>query len=213
MQALFCGALPCTLSPPPPDHTTACTDASAEGYRRTLDVLNRGYGGYNTRWARALFPTIFAKKQAAPSVSTVRLVTIWFGANDSVLPDTPQTPHQHVPLPEYIDNLRFFLDALTSPASPYAAAHSEGLNIVLVTPPPLLVSMMAGDPEFAAQRVPGVTKRYAEAVIELGAEYKAKEAEGAGRWKIGVVDMWNKTIEAAGGEGEGLSEFLRWVAW
>lgn len=129
------------------------------------------------------------------------------GANDSVVPDIGQEVSQHVPLAEYEANLRFFLESLTAPDSPYAVAHAKGLNIVLVTPPPLLVSMMADDPSFACQRVPAVTKTYRDVVLSLAAEYKTKETP-EGNWRIGAVDMWGATIAAAGGEGEGLREFL-----
>lgn len=74
-----------------------------EAYRRHLDVLNRGFGGYNTTMyvlqlsdlpivsmgtlsevdkltgsARTLFDKIFAPKSATDAPQ-VRLVTIWFG--------------------------------------------------------------------------------------------------------------------------------------
>ncbi|KAL1407206.1 isoamyl acetate-hydrolyzing esterase [Vanrija albida] len=175
-------------------------------YRRKLDILNRGYGGYNTRWTRLLFDTIFAKKEDAARVPAVRLVTIWFGANDSVLPDAEQKVRQHVPLAEYTANLRFFLDALTSPTSPYAAAHGKGLNIVLVTPPPIYPPAMGGGP-FARERDPAVSAQYAAAVRALGAEYAALESD-EGNWRVGVVDMWSAVIRAAGGEGDELRAFL-----
>ena len=129
------------------------------------------------------------------------------GANDSVLEGAKQPVSQHVPLAEYESNLRFFLDSLTSPDSPYAVAHAKGLNIVLVTPPPLFVSMME-DESFASQRVPAVTKKYRDVVLALGAEYKAKETPD-GNWRIGAVDMWDGIFTAAGGEGDGLREYLR----
>ncbi|CAK9780049.1 SGNH hydrolase [Cutaneotrichosporon oleaginosum] len=175
-----------------------------DAYRRTLDILNRGYGGYNTRWARQIFDTIFAKADEAGHVPVVRLVTIWFGANDSVLPDAEQAVAQHVPLDEYEANLRFFLEGLTSPASPYAVAHARGLNIVLVTPPPLCVPLMGGG-AFAREREPATTKAYADVVLRLGEEYAGKAGEN---WRIGTVDMWGATLKAAGGEGEELAKYL-----
>jgi hypothetical protein len=114
---------------------------------------------------------------------------------------------QHVPLAEYEANLRFFLDNLTSPTSPYAVAHERGLNIVLVTPPPLCVPMM-GDCPFARERVPATTKEYADVVLRLGKEYAALATEDA-TWRIGTVDMWSATIKAAGGEGMELAKYLR----
>lgn len=48
-------------------------------YVRKLDVLNRGYGGYNTRWGRVLVDQIFARKEDTDKVPAVRLITVWFG--------------------------------------------------------------------------------------------------------------------------------------
>ncbi|TXT07885.1 uncharacterized protein COLE_04809 [Cutaneotrichosporon oleaginosum] len=126
------------------------------------------------------------------------------GANDSVLPDAEQAVAQHVPLDEYEANLRFFLEGLTSPASPYAVAHARGLNIVLVTPPPLCVPLMGGG-AFAREREPATTKAYADVVLRLGEEYAGKAGEN---WRIGTVDMWGATLKAAGGEGEELAKYL-----
>ncbi|KAL7418922.1 hypothetical protein Q5752_006606 [Cryptotrichosporon argae] len=187
-------------------------------YRRTLDVLNRGYGGYTTEWLRPVFERTFARKEDAAAVPAVRLVTIWLGANDAVVPGA--STNQHVPLPTYVAHLRHFLEQLTSASSPLAAAHTAGLNIVLATPPPVYRGMMGGG-EFAAQREPEVTAAYAQAVRELVDEFKAKQGEseqvkqgeseqakqakqgeeddGAqGDWRIGLVDMWNGIYEAAG---------------
>lgn len=108
-------------------------------------------------------------------------------------------------LADYEANLRFFLEGLTSPESPYAAAHAKGLNIVLVTPPPLLLSLMVN---YAPEREVALTKTYADVVVKLAAEYKTKETEN-GNWRIGLIDMWSATINAAGGEGEGLAKYLR----
>lgn len=129
------------------------------------------------------------------------------GANDSVLADAEQAVSQHVPLAEYEANIRFFLDSLTSPSSPYAVAHEHGLNIVLVTPPPLCVPIM-GDCPFARERVPATSKEYVDVVLRLGEEYAAK-VTADGNWRIGTVDMWAATIKSAGGEGEELAKYLR----
>ena len=62
-------------------------------YRRNFDVLNRGFGGYNSTWyvlnksmtllnsrVLQLMDRIFAKKEDADLVPAVRLVTVWLGA-------------------------------------------------------------------------------------------------------------------------------------
>ena len=61
--------------------------ALADAYQRRVDVLNRGYSGYNTRWALPLLDHIFPA--AAGNTTNVQLATVFFGANDAALPDRP----------------------------------------------------------------------------------------------------------------------------
>jgi lysophospholipase L1-like esterase len=61
------------------------TGQLADAYQRRADVINRGYSGYNSRWALQLLPRVFP--QPAPGSPAPRLVTIFFGANDAALPD------------------------------------------------------------------------------------------------------------------------------
>lgn len=55
-------------------------------WERRFDVVNRGFSGYNTRWAMALLDRLFPHGEVVP----VGLVTIFFGANDAVVPGAPQ---------------------------------------------------------------------------------------------------------------------------
>lgn len=52
---------------------------------RKCDVVNRGFSGYNTRWAKLILPRLIGKSAAAESTVAV---TIFFGANDSALKGT-----------------------------------------------------------------------------------------------------------------------------
>ncbi|WVQ84686.1 hypothetical protein IAT38_006841 [Cryptococcus sp. DSM 104549] len=172
----------------------------SQAYRGKLDVLNRGYGGYNTVWVNQLFDKIFTKKEDALDRPAVRLVTIFLGTNDSVLPGQ----NQHVPVDVFKANLRTFLTNLTSPSSPYAAAHSpQALNIVLITPTifsPL--QWEAGLPADKRSRSLESTRAYRDAVLEVGLEWKENEKEGTG-WKFGVIDLWQAMVEANGGKEQG----------
>ncbi len=99
--------------------------AVAHAAQRTADVFNRGFGGYNTRWARWLIPYIFplgADDTAAPGPKHL-LVTVWFGANDAALPS--ESPH--VPLAEFTENLRTIV----------AHVQKVALHVVVLTPPPV----------------------------------------------------------------------------
>lgn len=61
------------------------TSLLADAYQRRADVINRGYSGYNSRWALHLLDHVFPQPTA--SVPPPRLATIFFGANDAALPD------------------------------------------------------------------------------------------------------------------------------
>ena len=57
-------------------------EAGELAWPEQVDVIARGYSGYNTRWAAHILQSVFVKEQAPPD-----LVTIFFGANDAALPD------------------------------------------------------------------------------------------------------------------------------
>lgn len=71
-------------------------------YTRRLDIVQRGYAGYNSDWAKKILPKIIENEHRPDS--KILLGTIFFGTNDSVL-GGPQI----VPLERYIENSRYFL--------------------------------------------------------------------------------------------------------
>ncbi|MBA0773792.1 hypothetical protein Gotri_009045 [Gossypium trilobum] len=73
----------------------------ADTYSRKADVVLRGYGGYNTRWALFLLHHLFPLGSTKPPVAT----TIFLGANDAALAGRT-SERQHVPVEEYKENLR-----------------------------------------------------------------------------------------------------------
>ena len=142
----------------------------ADRYDRTADLANRGYSGYNTRWALRLLPSVFPKGADSPT-----LVTILFGANDAQRPSSkghqPETDGlQHVPLDEYSKNL----------AEIVACVRSVGCSrVLLITPPPVdeatwaaeTKKKMPGLPADAEpNRTTAVTAEYAAACVKVGAE-------------------------------------------
>uniref|UniRef100_A0A2P2JU22 Uncharacterized protein MANES_10G013200 n=3 Tax=Rhizophora mucronata TaxID=61149 RepID=A0A2P2JU22_RHIMU len=73
----------------------------ADVYSRKADIVLRGYYGWNSRRAVQVLDEIFPK-QAAVQPS---LVIVYFGGNDSIGPHSSGLG-PHVPLPEYIENMR-----------------------------------------------------------------------------------------------------------
>ncbi|KAI8998999.1 SGNH hydrolase [Trametes punicea] len=170
----------------------------ANAYIRKMDVLNRGFSGYNTDWIKPVFEQCFAVQHEQQHVPKVRLLVIWFGANDAALPHSPQ----HVPLPRYKSNLAALAHAVRSPQSP---RYSPDTRVVLVTPPPVQPArwareraVMDGQSEVQApDRSLEESRKYAEATREVAT------AEG-----VAVVDVWTKVWEAAGRDENGLGDFL-----
>ncbi|CCH58070.1 hypothetical protein TBLA_0A02710 [Henningerozyma blattae CBS 6284] len=67
--------------------------ALVDAYRTRMDILHRGFSGYNTRWALTLLPRILANE------NNIAIATIFFGPNDASI-----SGPQRVPLDEYISN-------------------------------------------------------------------------------------------------------------
>lgn len=89
------------------------------GISRSLDVINRGFGGYTTRWILADLKAGLLSLPKAP-----KAITVMLGSNDHVKSSDPL----HVPPEEYGLNLRKIV-ALLRDRYPCA-------TVLLCTPPP-----------------------------------------------------------------------------
>ncbi|KLO18837.1 SGNH hydrolase [Schizopora paradoxa] len=162
-------------------------------YARRLDVINRGLSGYNTRWIIPVFEQTKGN-EGEHDHPKIRLLTIWFGANDAVFPQFVQ----HVPLDEYAANLRTLINMVRSPDSAWYEPHTK---IVLITPPPVNVPQWSTRPDVEPgtpiDRDLAVTEKYAESVREVG------KSEG-----VVVCDVFAPLWEAAGKKEEGLAKFM-----
>ncbi|KAF8911148.1 SGNH hydrolase-type esterase domain-containing protein [Gymnopilus junonius] len=163
-------------------------------YARKLDVLNHGYSGYNTEWGLPVFEQCIAKtdEKHAPKI---RVLVIWFGANDSCIKPSPQ----HIPLAKFVSNLKQMIDMIKSPESP---RFSPETRIILISPPPVNTIVRKADlesrePPMELDRLFDVTRNYAEAVRILARD------EG-----VGFVDIWTALWDAAGKEENGLAKVL-----
>eukprot|EP00475_Leptophrys_vorax_P028644 TRINITY_DN41599_c0_g1_i1.p1 TRINITY_DN41599_c0_g1~~TRINITY_DN41599_c0_g1_i1.p1 ORF type:complete len:277 (+),score=58.37 TRINITY_DN41599_c0_g1_i1:44-832(+) len=138
-----------------------------ERYSRKLDVLNRGYSGYNTTQALHVAVKLNHVVETAPD-RRVQLVLIFFGANDAAVPDV--SPWQHVPLDSYVKNL-------TELATHFK--DSVGTRVLLLCPPPMSEDMWnahcKAQGKTEGSRFNDVTKKYAEAAqqaaLKLGVPY------------------------------------------
>lgn len=88
----------------------------SDWWTRRVDVINRGFSGYNSRWGVLIVDEVVVSENPD-------LVFVFFGANDAV--DT--WVGQHVPINEYKSNMERIFDVLQSVMNVLEAAyfHSE----------------------------------------------------------------------------------------
>ena len=154
----------------------------SDAYMRKLDVINRGFSGYNTQ---QVLEVLRGRNSFLPrqSLNVRGLTVIFLGANDARLPDTPGGPQQHVPLEKFKANLAKITSRTSTPAS-----------VLLITPPPVderqtVVADSRKDPALkdVVRRRAVVTADYAQAVRDVGSERK-----------IPVLDLWAIIMKKAG---------------
>ena len=157
-------------------------------YKRTADVTNRGYNGYNSRWALHVLPHLF--RDSALSVPP-SLVGICLGANDAILPPplagrSPAASRHHVPIDEYEQNLRAII----------AASLATGACVLVMTPPPTdglawLAFERRTKPEppirehAESTRSNAATGAYAARAVRVAQEFSG----------VAVVDLWSAMQE------------------
>ncbi|KAJ1994821.1 isoamyl acetate-hydrolyzing esterase [Coemansia spiralis] len=173
----------------------------AQAYLRKMDIVNRGFSGYNTKLARVLLPQILPPSDPGEKLREVneemadnmvepgapvsneprpgpklRLLVIFFGANDAqVAPGKA-----HVPLDEFRTNIEYFVLSIKLQSS---AFYSKDTRVLLITPPALGTKQhehyeaLDGNPSY---RTNEVTKQYADAV-----------KEAADKLQVPCVDLWS----------------------
>ena len=114
----------------------------------------------------------------------MKLVTIFFGANDSCLKEL--NPRHHVPLHLYGQNIELIINFLRN-------MYGKDLNIILLTPPPVDVDARLqfqierygkeGATGVAQRRNP-VTKLYRDIVVSIGKKYN-----------VPVLDLFNLFLD------------------
>ncbi|GAY34690.1 hypothetical protein CUMW_012770, partial [Citrus unshiu] len=169
----------------------------AHHFSRTVDVVLRGYSGYNTRWAVKVMERVLPaangeSESERERVSTIA-VTVFFGANDACLPDRCGA-FQHVPLHEYKHNLHSIVSFLKN--------RWPNTLVLLITPPPIdeearLKHPYVENPTGLPERTNEAAGAYAKACIEV-----------AGECGLPVVDLWTKMQQLADWKTAYLSDGL-----
>ncbi|KAI8670419.1 SGNH-hydro domain-containing protein [Fusarium keratoplasticum] len=177
---------------PPPPQLLLFGDSITQGasslqseltrrYVRRLDVLNRGFGGYNTNSALTLLPSFFPAVAPSRTVPRVAAMTVHFGANDSCSPGEPQ----HCDLETFKSNIRHVLN--------WEGVRLHRTRLLLVTPSPVEEYRLPHDGKGRAERV----AMYAQAIRDIG----KKE-------NVPVVDLWTAMIRTTGWKDGGVDAVL-----
>ena len=127
----------------------------ADAYARKADVVARGYSGYNTRWVRERLDAIAATLTPAGGAG-FEIGTVFLGANDNA------NGPQHVPLPEYKENLAAIVDALRGPAFQCA-------TVLVLSPAPHDDHALNYGPNCPAKRTDARHREYGAAAKEVAA--------------------------------------------
>lgn len=142
----------------------------SEQYSRRMDILSRGMSGYTSQMGLNVMQHWFPTRPPSDHTPQVKLMTLFFGANDATLPGCPQ----HVPLSAYTGYLRSII------THPGIASH--GTKIILITPPPV-DEWQLGDKERTASN----TRAYAAACRQLGRDMN-----------LPTLDLWTVFMTKAG---------------
>ncbi|BFZ60353.1 hypothetical protein YB2330_001389 [Saitoella coloradoensis] len=142
--------------------------------------MGRGFSGYNSTQGLAVLPRVIPPPSADDTQPKVRLVTVFFGANDACLPGTDQ----HVDLQTYTSNLEQII------CSPLAMQHNPAIKFLIIGPPPLDQHQQASldmQKKGHIRRTAEHTKLYADAAGEL-----------ADKLNVPYVNTWEEIQTLAG---------------
>ncbi|EPS71510.1 hypothetical protein M569_03248, partial [Genlisea aurea] len=155
--------------------------ALASNYCRKVDVVLRGYGGYNTKWALFLLPHLFPQGSTPPLA-----VTLFFGANDAALLEGTGK-RQHVPLEDYKQNLRRIVQHIKD--------CSSKTLVVLITPPPI---DREGRREYARSLYGDKASELPDRTNEVTGMYAEQCAALAEELGLPSINLWSKMQQQNG---------------
>lgn len=156
----------------------ALAPALQHRYSRQLDVVTRGFSGYNTNHGTIVLRELLKAENAQNG--HIKLLSIFMGTNDAA------TTFQHVPLAKYVQNLH----------SMVKLAETYNIKVVIVGPglhDPKLVALSRPEKYEADFSSNEATRRYSDAAR------KVTQAYG-----LPFVDLWNEFQKYGGWSTEEL---------
>ncbi|MBA0727165.1 hypothetical protein Golax_000181, partial [Gossypium laxum] len=128
------------------------------------DILLRGYFGWNSRRAIQVLDHVFPKDASTQP----ELIITYFGGNDS-MGAHPSGLGPHVPLPEYIENMKQIVN--------YLKGLSDSTRLIFLTSPPVneeRVNKYASEHFSHLVRTNELCQTYADACVKLCQELDVK---------------------------------------
>ena len=149
----------------------------AEKFVRRVDIINRGFSGYNTRMIQTILPEALNQNM----LKTAKIVCIFLGSNDASIED--KNPEQAVPVEEFGENLLRIISYLLS-----NGVAKESL--VIVSPPPILPEKWTA----ALNMRPGPTLPNCKS-NELTKVFAKECGEVAKRFNLTFVDLFTYMMD------------------
>lgn len=170
-----------------PDHATGMV--LRKRWKKKANVVNFGKGGQTTRSLKGYFEDeilhFCAPDLGFEYLTPPRLITIWLGANDGSLPDSPA----HVPIDEYECNLHEYVDKI------FEEKGWHRTKVLLMTCPPVDRDPNDGnikipptlDPHEGEGYIDWRSRRlYAERVMKVAKSYDDDRVQGLDVWTLFV---------------------------
>lgn len=156
----------------------------ADRYQRRADVLNRGFSGYNSDWFLKFASTDEGEADLFGH-DNVKIVTIFFGANDSS--DFELNARHHVPLERYKSNIREIVKLSRR-------NFGDDVKIILITPPPVCHD---GRLKFQKERYKDKATGQLERTLELSGKYAKGLTEVGKELSVPCLDVWTKMQDSS----------------
>ena len=166
----------------------------ADRYQKRADLINRGVSGWNTNNFLRYASSDDGKEDLFDH-DNVKLVTIFFGANDACHAEL----NKHVPLEIYKSNIMEIVKLVKS-------NFGQNVTIILISPPPVChEGRLKHQKNKYKDKATGVLER----TLELSGQYAAAVKEVANVMGIPFLDLWTTMQFTSEGEGRrGWSDFL-----
>ncbi len=123
-------------------------------YIRKLDIICRGFSGYNTEQAILMLPEILKAENSG--VAKIKLMTLFFGSNDAA------DKIQDVPLDIFAKNMELLIEMILK----------LGIKLILITPGLHGIQKWASNkPKTNEKRSNKTNAKYADIIIKLGDKF------------------------------------------